>query len=511
MIPVQTATGLDPPVKFFIYDVAGRTLQVQADVTAPGFSLQIAEERLRALAREQHVELPMTPLLFAIKVPPRGSTVGERQVHTVADLGVAQTVRVYGSLADLEDASYCGDIPLWSKLALRTVCARVHWCDGKTPASSYRLTGIVAQSRITHRDMQRLLGVGEDCTLWMQCRDGPADAPALEVLRNAAPVRTFELAELSPELRAAWWTKIQAVDTLSVLPHHILVLVAVRDAAASPSPAYVDASAVRVRVHAASAVRNKVVNITRLTQAQLCASIQRHLPASRRTETHTAVRNGSLVAAAADDSELASLMQLQIVFDPRLGVHARVTERTVIEHVELVELEHQGASSETATHRAAKCLASFAGVGDAFPYLSRVAVEERLAEIGREYQNEVLLRRLRNEYFWPWCTVGSLSEPPTGIVLYGPPGTGKSLIFDLMCRPPAGGDPDGRTSAMGFHVIRVTGAAELLKPYSGQTQEVMRQLADEALKRPYQMCVLVLDEYEAVAEDRDLVKQDYKA
>lgn len=204
--------------------------------------------------------------------------------------------------------------------------------------------------------------------------------------------------------------------------------------------------------------------------------------------------------------EVSELLSIRVSFDSTIGLFGELHKGTRVSHVEWRVKE---CVSHLRTHEFVACrlLAFYAGMGQSYPYLSRNVVDERFLQLA----GEPVLERIKAEVFNKWSS-GSLSgRPPYGMVLYGPPGTGKTHLVEQLCAGSDGSICEGRTSALGFYVIKMCGASALQQPLVGQTEEQLRKLADQALERPEQMCVIFFDEYEVIAESRETTKQDYKA
>jgi SpoVK/Ycf46/Vps4 family AAA+-type ATPase len=78
-----------------------------------------------------------------------------------------------------------------------------------------------------------------------------------------------------------------------------------------------------------------------------------------------------------------------------------------------------------------------------------------------------------------------------GLLLYGPPGTGKtSIAEDLFLR-------------MGAQVIARKAGADFNRPHVGETEKLLLQLAAAAEEVPGQLCVVIIDEADALTPRRN--------
>lgn len=82
-----------------------------------------------------------------------------------------------------------------------------------------------------------------------------------------------------------------------------------------------------------------------------------------------------------------------------------------------------------------------------------------------------------------------------GVILYGPPRTGKSFVAE------------GFAGETEFNLLKAN-AADIKSSKVGRSEENLRQLIQQA--RSYQPCVVLLNEIEVVASDRNQTDQSYK-
>lgn len=127
------------------------------------------------------------------------------------------------------------------------------------------------------------------------------------------------------------------------------------------------------------------------------------------------------------------------------------------------------------------------------PYLNAAAILQAIAEVRQKYSGEALLEEMQEKYM-------AFAEPPEikfirpsrGILLYGPPGTGKTtLTYSL-------------PSKMGFlPMAPPLAAAEVNRPYVGQTEALLMDLLSRAHRFPHLLCTISVDEIDGLAPRRD--------
>ena len=82
-------------------------------------------------------------------------------------------------------------------------------------------------------------------------------------------------------------------------------------------------------------------------------------------------------------------------------------------------------------------------------------------------------------------------DKPTALLLHGPPGTGKTTTIRRLL-----------TSA-GVFVVYVGSAAELKRPYIGETEKIIKFLFDQCKLHSEQLCAIFLDEIDNITESRN--------
>ncbi len=199
-------------------------------------------------------------------------------------------------------------------------------------------------------------------------------------------------------------------------------------------------------------------------------------------------------------NELSMIVQQQqsqpCLFISALGPNSTVT----------VNFSGGGNNTDTVERQ----LKSLAGLP--FSFLAMTTVTSQRAKLlEKESLDQQLVDRVFQQCFVPWADPNWKGDRTAGAVFYGPPGTGKTHLIRELLADEHGHVTNGSMSALGFYVISAGSASSVMRPYSGETEAELRRLADEARKRPHQMCVIFWDEFEALGTSRELVTQDYKA
>lgn len=126
-------------------------------------------------------------------------------------------------------------------------------------------------------------------------------------------------------------------------------------------------------------------------------------------------------------------------------------------------------------------------------YLDPKAISLAIDEIKSFYSGDQLLQQMEETYqafaVAPDVKFARLSR---GILLYGPPGTGKTtLTYHLPTR-------------MGFvPMAPPLAAAEVNRPYVGQTEALLKDLLSRAMYFPHLICTVSVDEIDGLAPKRD--------
>ena len=88
---------------------------------------------------------------------------------------------------------------------------------------------------------------------------------------------------------------------------------------------------------------------------------------------------------------------------------------------------------------------------------------------------------------------------PRALLLHGPPGTGKTTMIRSILEN------------IGVFTVWVGTAAELKRPYIGQTEKAIKYLFDMCKKNPHVLCAIFWDEIDNVTEARGNKQADHKS
>ncbi|GMI22930.1 hypothetical protein TeGR_g9842, partial [Tetraparma gracilis] len=135
--------------------------------------------------------------------------------------------------------------------------------------------------------------------------------------------------------------------------------------------------------------------------------------------------------------------------------------------------------------------------------ISKSIMDKCFAEIKSENTGiEGIADEIRDFVFAPHAVrpaeMDEDEDLPCALLLHGPPGTGKTTIIRSILEK------------VGVFTVWLGTAAELKRPYIGQTEKAIKFLFDECKKNPHVLCAIFWDEIDNVTEQRGGDKADHK-